>query len=237
MRRRARGWCCWRSRAAATATCRSGSRWRGAARRKGSIWRTRPTWKGACRMRLTWPGLPDCIALLLPGALQSFETVFAHAMWLKTWFGPERAFIAVELLHHAHDALLVDVAQRVAHGTVLGPGGGRRRADACALAQAAARRAHRDPAQHAGGRVRPGACSPMPRRICARASGWRRCTRPSGWPPRAHRRAVCVLAGRAALRIPRGDRASRPHAHQLVARAGRGGCAQAFPSPRGRGPG
>jgi error-prone DNA polymerase len=64
-------------------------------------------------------GLPDCIALLLPGALQSFETVFAHAMWLKTWFGAERAFIAVELLHHAHDAQLVDVAQRVAHSTGL----------------------------------------------------------------------------------------------------------------------
>ena len=65
-------------------------------------------------------GLPDCIALLLPGALQSFETVFAHAMWLKTWFGAERAFIAVELLHQVHDALLADVAQRVAHSTSLG---------------------------------------------------------------------------------------------------------------------
>jgi error-prone DNA polymerase len=64
-------------------------------------------------------GLPDCIALLLPGALQSFETVFAHAMWLKTWFGVERAFIAVELLHQVHDALRVDVAQRVAQSTGL----------------------------------------------------------------------------------------------------------------------
>jgi error-prone DNA polymerase len=65
-------------------------------------------------------GLPDCIALLLPGALQPFETVFAHAMWLKTWFGVERAFIAVELLHQVHDALLADVAQRVAQATGLG---------------------------------------------------------------------------------------------------------------------
>ncbi len=64
-------------------------------------------------------GLPDCIALLLPGALQSFETVFAHAMWLKTWFGAERAFIAVELLHQVHDAQLADVAQRVAQSTGL----------------------------------------------------------------------------------------------------------------------
>jgi error-prone DNA polymerase len=68
----------------------------------------------------TLAGLPDCIALLLPGAQQSFETVFAHAMWLKTWFGPERAFITVELLHQAHDALLVDVLQRVAQATGLG---------------------------------------------------------------------------------------------------------------------
>jgi len=65
-------------------------------------------------------GLPDCIALLLPGALQGFETVFAHAMWLKTWFGVERAFIAVELLHQVHDAHLADVAQRVAQSTGLG---------------------------------------------------------------------------------------------------------------------
>ncbi len=64
-------------------------------------------------------GLPDCIALLLPGASQSFETVFAHAMWLKTWFGPDRAFVAVELLHQVHDALLADVAQRVAQSTGL----------------------------------------------------------------------------------------------------------------------
>ena len=32
-------------------------------------------------------GLPGCFALLLPAPGQSFETVFAHAMWLKTWFG------------------------------------------------------------------------------------------------------------------------------------------------------
>jgi len=64
-------------------------------------------------------GLPDCIALLLPCALQGFEAVFAHAMWLKTWFGTERAFIAVELLHQVHDAQLADVAQQVAQSTGL----------------------------------------------------------------------------------------------------------------------
>jgi error-prone DNA polymerase len=45
--------------------------------------------------------------------------VFAHAMWLKTWFGPERACIAVELLQRPHDALLVDTALRVADVTGL----------------------------------------------------------------------------------------------------------------------
>src|SRR2546426_59102 len=32
----------------------------------------------------TLAGLPECLALLVPDPLQSFETVFAHAMWLKT---------------------------------------------------------------------------------------------------------------------------------------------------------
>ncbi len=96
-----------------TATWRSGSRWRGAARPRANTWPTRPTWKAG------WAGLPGCLALLVPDAAQPFETVFAHAMWLKTWFGPERAFIAVELLHRAHDALLADTLQRVAAATGL----------------------------------------------------------------------------------------------------------------------
>jgi error-prone DNA polymerase len=42
-------------------------------------------------------------------------------MWLKTWFGTDRAAIAVELLHHGpHDALLPGhVLQRVADLTGL----------------------------------------------------------------------------------------------------------------------
>jgi error-prone DNA polymerase len=59
-------------------------------------------------------GLPGCMALLVPGAQQSFETVFAHALWLKTWFGPERARIAIELHLTPHDAQLLGVVQRVA---------------------------------------------------------------------------------------------------------------------------
>ena len=58
-------------------------------------------------------GLPDCFALLLASAMP-FETLFAHAIWLKTWFGVARAALALPLLHHAHDALVVDLVQRVA---------------------------------------------------------------------------------------------------------------------------
>jgi error-prone DNA polymerase len=63
-------------------------------------------------------GLPDCFALLVASAALAsatpFETLFAHAVWLKTWFGVERCAIALPLLHHAHDALLVDWVERVA---------------------------------------------------------------------------------------------------------------------------
>ena len=63
-------------------------------------------------------GLPDCLALLVPDAAQPFETVFAHAMWLKTWF-QDRAVIAIELLHRAGEDELLDVVQRVGGATGL----------------------------------------------------------------------------------------------------------------------
>jgi len=63
-------------------------------------------------------GLPDCFALLVPDARQPFEQVFAHAMWLKTWFR-ERALIALELLHRAGDAALLETVQRVSDLTGL----------------------------------------------------------------------------------------------------------------------
>ncbi len=59
-------------------------------------------------------GLPGCFAILLPTPGQAFETVFAHAMWLKTWFGTDRCAIAIELLNRPHDALRLDVLPRVA---------------------------------------------------------------------------------------------------------------------------
>jgi error-prone DNA polymerase len=63
-------------------------------------------------------GLPDCLALLIPSSQQTFEDVFAHAMWLKTWF-QARASIALELLHRAGDDELVDTVLRVAQFTGL----------------------------------------------------------------------------------------------------------------------
>jgi error-prone DNA polymerase len=63
-------------------------------------------------------GLPDCQALLVPDASQPFETVFAHAMWLKTWF-QGRAAIALELLNRAGDDELVATVKRVAGFTGL----------------------------------------------------------------------------------------------------------------------
>jgi error-prone DNA polymerase len=60
----------------------------------------------------TLAGLPECLALLVPSAAQPFEDVFAHAMWLKTWF-QDRAAIALELLHRAGDDDLVDTVVRV----------------------------------------------------------------------------------------------------------------------------
>ncbi len=88
----------------------------------------------------TLAGLPDCLALLLasavlppppgsdgagppasgsdgagpPAADRPFETLFAHAVWLKTWFGADRCALALPLLLRPHDALLVDITQRVA---------------------------------------------------------------------------------------------------------------------------
>ena len=66
-------------------------------------------------------GLPGCFALLLPQPGQSFDTVFAHAMWLKTWFdgadvAPEsrRCAIAIELLHRPQDADRLALLPRVA---------------------------------------------------------------------------------------------------------------------------
>jgi len=63
-------------------------------------------------------GLPDCLALLLPEPGDDFESLLAHALWLKTWFG-ERAGLGLPLLHGPHDKLWLDIAPRVAELTAL----------------------------------------------------------------------------------------------------------------------
>jgi len=41
----------------------------------------------------TLTGLPECLALLVPDAAQSFDVVLAHAVWLKTWFQDRAAIV------------------------------------------------------------------------------------------------------------------------------------------------
>jgi error-prone DNA polymerase len=81
---------------------------------KGEYQALRTDVEGKAPTAPTLAGLPGCFALLLVQPGQSFETVFEHAMWLKTWFGVERAALAVELLLRPHEALMVDVLQQVA---------------------------------------------------------------------------------------------------------------------------
>jgi error-prone DNA polymerase len=98
------------------------SQWITVARRrapKGQYRAWRSDLEGRVPTCPTLAGLPGCMALLLPDASQSFETVFAHAMWLKTWFGVERAALGVSLRHRAHDAALLAVVLRVAAATGL----------------------------------------------------------------------------------------------------------------------
>jgi len=66
----------------------------------------------------TLAGLPECLALLVPRADQSFGDIFAHAMWLKTWF-QDRAGIAIELLRRPGDADMRRAIRRVAEYTGL----------------------------------------------------------------------------------------------------------------------
>ncbi|OYT86413.1 MAG: error-prone DNA polymerase [Burkholderiales bacterium PBB6] len=68
-------------------------------------------------------GLPDCIALLVPDdSLDTpvhFETLFAHAMWLKTWFGPERVALVASVRHRRFDDELLTAVEHTAQATGL----------------------------------------------------------------------------------------------------------------------
>lgn len=96
--------------------------WISAARRrasKGEYLAHRSDLEGRIPTAPMLAGLPGCFALLLAEPGQSFETVFEHAMWLKTWFGPDRAALGVVIQHRPHEPLLVETLQRVADATGL----------------------------------------------------------------------------------------------------------------------
>ena len=168
--------------------------------------------RARCRTRRMLAGLPECLALLVPvGGAAASRTIFAHAMWLKTWF-QDRAAIALELLHRAGDDELRRRASCASPScTGLPHRRRRRRADARALAQAPAGHAHRHaPAAsrwpNAASRSQPNAEQHLRSRarladaLRARVAG-----RDAGASP-----ARCtLLARRAALRVPAGDRAGR----------------------------
>ncbi len=86
---------------------------------KGAYLALRSDLEGRVPTAPTLAGLPGCFALLVPEPSMSFELLFNHAMWLKSWFGVERAAIAVELRHRPHDALLLDLLKRVSATTGL----------------------------------------------------------------------------------------------------------------------
>ena len=69
-------------------------------------------------------GLPDCQLLLVPDDAAAegpprFDTVFAHAMWLKTWIGADRAALALSLRHGPFDDELREVVEQVSAATGL----------------------------------------------------------------------------------------------------------------------
>jgi error-prone DNA polymerase len=63
-------------------------------------------------------GMPGCLALLLPEADATVESLFAQAMWLKTWF-PERAWIVAPRPLLMDDELRLWVVEQVAERTGL----------------------------------------------------------------------------------------------------------------------
>ncbi len=97
------------------------SHWITVARRraaKGSYLAHPDDLEGKVPNAATLAGLPECLALLIPEAGQSFDTVCAHATWLEHWF-QDRAGIALELLRRPGDHELRELVRRVATFTGL----------------------------------------------------------------------------------------------------------------------
>ncbi len=87
---------------------------------KGSYLALRSDLEGRAPTEPTLAGLPGCFTLLVPEAgVQGFESVLEQASWLASWFGTERAAIAVELRRGAHDAAWVALLERVSEASGL----------------------------------------------------------------------------------------------------------------------
>jgi error-prone DNA polymerase len=65
-------------------------------------------------------GLPGCVVVLQAQPGTPFEGLLAQAMWLKTWFGPGRAWLGLAVRLHPEEPALRDALQRVAALTGLG---------------------------------------------------------------------------------------------------------------------
>ena len=219
-----RAWCSWRSRAAATATSRS---WITVARRraaKGSYQALVSDLEGRVPQAPIWPACPAASRCCCVDAASPFETLFAQAMWLKTWFGGERAALAVRAAASRRRRVAASRSRsgRRAHRPAARRR--RRRADARALAQAAAGRADRDAAGASRSPNAASRSSPTPRRTCVRAQRLAGAVpaRMAGEPLRASPRRCAFSLDELRYEYPRRDRARRPHAGELAARAHRG---------------
>ena len=219
--RRMRASCCWRSRGAATATSRTGSRSRAGAPKRAATSRTRATSKARCRTRPCSPACPSAWRCSCRRSQQSFEEVFAHA-------------------HVAED--LVPGARRHRHRAAASrrrrrPGRPRRarrrvhRAAAssppatcsCTCARASPCRT-RSPPRASASRWPSAASrsSPTPSSTCARARAWPRSTSRPGsrtrWPSPA---AAASRCDELRYEYPRGDRARGRDAGLAAAQAHR----------------
>jgi hypothetical protein len=116
-----------------------------------------------------------------PSTMLSFESLFAQAQWLKTWFGEDRAWLAMPLLMQGEDDEIRERVRTVAAATGL-----RIAAVGDVLMATRAAKPLQDmltatrlqrPISECGH-----ALSPMPRRTCGHVPACRRSTSQSGWP-------------------------------------------------------
>ena len=209
--RRTRAWCCWRSRGAATATWRTGSRWRADASRRATTAPIPGDVEGKVPNAPMLAGLGDCFALLVPAAAQGRERDRSRTRrWLKDLVPGARrdrrssCCIAPTTTTSSTTSRARRALRRPADRRR------RRRADARALAQAAAGHAHRDAPRPSRSPSAATRSRPTPSSTCARAPPGRALrAEPGSTQTMAIAETLHVLARRAEVRVPAGDRARR----------------------------